>query len=79
MTTGATIHTTEGLKMTVTRRMRPPLIPVLEDPTVNMIDESSLIKSYKGSNGVAVQNPEIYEDKVSKSEINRNEIPSSYP
>lgn len=26
MTTGATIHTTEGLKMTVTRRM-PPLTP----------------------------------------------------
>ncbi|XWS42922.1 hypothetical protein CRYUN_Cryun16bG0055300 [Craigia yunnanensis] len=29
MTTGATIHTTEGLKMTVTRRMKPPIIPEL--------------------------------------------------
>ncbi|KAF5195224.1 Cytochrome p450 protein [Thalictrum thalictroides] len=30
MTTGATIHTTHGLKMTVTRRMRTPIIPKLE-------------------------------------------------
>ena len=30
MTTGATIHTTEGLKMTVTRRMKPPIIPELD-------------------------------------------------
>ncbi|KAK8520031.1 hypothetical protein V6N13_031500 [Hibiscus sabdariffa] len=27
MTTGATIHTTQGLKMTVTRRIKPPIIP----------------------------------------------------
>ncbi|XP_054803888.1 protein LUTEIN DEFICIENT 5, chloroplastic [Prosopis cineraria] len=30
MTTGATIHTTEGLKMTVTRRMKPPIVPSLQ-------------------------------------------------
>ncbi|CAI9090926.1 OLC1v1025820C1 [Oldenlandia corymbosa var. corymbosa] len=30
MTTGATIHTTQGLKMTVTRRTRPPIVPILE-------------------------------------------------
>ncbi|XP_077226862.1 cytochrome P450, family 97, subfamily A, polypeptide 3 [Tasmannia lanceolata] len=30
MTTGATIHTTEGLKMTVTHRTKPPVIPRLE-------------------------------------------------
>ncbi|XP_042449339.1 protein LUTEIN DEFICIENT 5, chloroplastic-like isoform X1 [Zingiber officinale] len=30
MTTGATIHTTEGLEMTVTRRTIPPIIPNLE-------------------------------------------------
>ncbi|XP_021283103.1 protein LUTEIN DEFICIENT 5, chloroplastic [Herrania umbratica] len=30
MTTGATIHTTEGLKMTVTRRIQPPIIPELD-------------------------------------------------
>ncbi|XP_020581080.1 protein LUTEIN DEFICIENT 5, chloroplastic [Phalaenopsis equestris] len=33
MTTGATIHTTEGLKMTVTHRFRPPVIPSLEKMT----------------------------------------------
>lgn len=33
MTTGATIHTTEGLKMTVTRRIKPPIVPTLEMPT----------------------------------------------
>ncbi|KAK4605688.1 hypothetical protein RGQ29_000124 [Quercus rubra] len=35
MTTGATIHTTEGLKMTVTRRIKPPIVPTLEMPTLN--------------------------------------------
>nr|QNS29944.1 cytochrome P450 [Nothapodytes nimmoniana] len=42
MTTGATIHTTEGLKMTVTRRTKPPIVPTLEMPTVK-IDSSSTI------------------------------------
>lgn len=36
MTTGATIHTTEGLKMTVTRRTKPPVLPTLEMPALNM-------------------------------------------
>ncbi|KAL8557740.1 hypothetical protein ACS0TY_005011 [Phlomoides rotata] len=36
MTTGATIHTTEGLKMTVTPRRRPPIIPNLDMPTVKV-------------------------------------------
>lgn len=30
MTTGATIHTTQGLKMTFTRRIKPPIIPELD-------------------------------------------------
>ncbi|KAJ8753642.1 hypothetical protein K2173_025633 [Erythroxylum novogranatense] len=34
MTTGATIHTTEGLTMTVTRRIKPPIIPTLEKPVL---------------------------------------------
>lgn len=34
MTTGATIHTTEGLKMTVTRRIKPPIVPTLEMPSL---------------------------------------------
>ncbi|EPS59936.1 hypothetical protein M569_14868, partial [Genlisea aurea] len=35
MTTGATIHTTEGLKMTVTTRRRPPIIPKLDVETAS--------------------------------------------
>ena len=41
MTTGATIHTTEGLKMTVTRRMKPPIVPALEMPVLK-VDSVSL-------------------------------------
>lgn len=36
MTTGATIHTTEGLKMTVTPRIKPPIIPKLDTPAVTV-------------------------------------------
>ncbi|OMO92953.1 Cytochrome P450 [Corchorus capsularis] len=36
MTTGATIHTTAGLKMTVTRRMKPPIIPELDTQGLKM-------------------------------------------
>ncbi|XP_065853210.1 protein LUTEIN DEFICIENT 5, chloroplastic [Euphorbia lathyris] len=36
MTTGATIHTTEGLNMTVTRRIHPPIMPTLEMPAVQV-------------------------------------------
>ncbi|KAE9448033.1 hypothetical protein C3L33_20060, partial [Rhododendron williamsianum] len=35
MTTGATIHTTEGLNMRVTRRIKPPIMPELELPVLN--------------------------------------------
>lgn len=31
MTTGATIHTTNGLRMTVTQRIKPPIMPVLKE------------------------------------------------
>lgn len=40
MTTGATIHTTEGLTMTVTPRRRDPIIPTLNIPNSNL--DSSL-------------------------------------
>ena len=36
MTTGATIHTTSGLKMTVTRRIKPPIIPKLDMKGLDM-------------------------------------------
>lgn len=51
MTTGATIHTTAGLNMTVTHRLRPPVIPVMGESTVTTIDENGSIKSCKPSNG----------------------------
>lgn len=41
MTTGATIHTTEGLKMTVTKRIKPPIIPSLEMPTTALKEDTS--------------------------------------
>ncbi|XP_073159484.1 protein LUTEIN DEFICIENT 5, chloroplastic [Henckelia pumila] len=41
MTTGATIHTTEGLRMTVTPRRRDPIIPTLNIPNSN-VDSPSL-------------------------------------
>ncbi|KAF7805260.1 protein LUTEIN DEFICIENT 5, chloroplastic [Senna tora] len=45
MTTGATIHTTQGLKMTVTRRMKPPVVPSLQ--MANFEVDSSLSLSDK--------------------------------
>ncbi|GFP95752.1 protein lutein deficient 5 chloroplastic [Phtheirospermum japonicum] len=50
MTTGATIHTTEGLKMTVTPRRRPPIIPNLDIPTVKA-DSSVNITDVKTASG----------------------------
>lgn len=49
MTTGATIHTTQGLKMTVTRRTKPPIVPILET-TMLKVDETG---------GVSKENPVI--------------------
>lgn len=49
MTTGATIHTTQGLNMTVTRRIKPPIVPSLQmstlevDPSVNISDKTGEI------------------------------------
>lgn len=39
MTTGATIHTTSGLNMTVTRRIKLPIVPTLE-PTMRTDSDS---------------------------------------
>ncbi|KAL8201979.1 hypothetical protein R6Q57_011126 [Mikania cordata] len=43
MTTGATIHTTEGLNMTVTRRMKPPIVPTLETQNLGNMESSVTI------------------------------------
>ncbi|KAK7340336.1 hypothetical protein VNO77_21038 [Canavalia gladiata] len=48
MTTGATIHTTQGLKMTVTHRMKPPIVPSLQmstlevDPSISLSDKDEI-------------------------------------
>ncbi|KAH1155914.1 hypothetical protein GLYMA_18G239900v4 [Glycine max] len=52
MTTGATIHTTQGLKMTVTHRIKPPIVPSLQmstlevDPSISLSDQDEV--SQKG-------------------------------
>ncbi|CAI9270711.1 unnamed protein product [Lactuca saligna] len=43
MTTGATIHTTEGLNMTVTRRMQPPIVPMLDNQQLEKMESSTNI------------------------------------
>lgn len=55
MTTGATIHTTEGLLMTVTRRPQPPIIPKLETCTqiVNGDETVTLQEDQQGEVSVA--------------------------
>ncbi|GAU19786.1 hypothetical protein TSUD_182210 [Trifolium subterraneum] len=48
MTTGATIHTTQGLNMTVTRRTKPPIVPSLQmstlevDPSISISDKEEI-------------------------------------
>ncbi|XP_022854208.1 protein LUTEIN DEFICIENT 5, chloroplastic-like [Olea europaea var. sylvestris] len=55
MTTGATIHTTEGLKMTVARRRRPSIITTLQTTTVE--EDSSII--IPTTNTVSSQKDEV--------------------
>ncbi|RWR89019.1 protein LUTEIN DEFICIENT 5, chloroplastic-like protein isoform X1 [Cinnamomum micranthum f. kanehirae] len=45
MTTGATIHTTEGLHMTVTRRTKPPIIPKLDMEMCQVESDASVTSS----------------------------------
>ncbi|MED6111115.1 hypothetical protein PIB30_049558 [Stylosanthes scabra] len=53
MTTGATIHTTQGLKMTVTGRTKPPIVPSLQmstmeiDPSMSKEDTSQKGEVYQ--------------------------------
>ncbi|KAK9293212.1 hypothetical protein L1049_021201 [Liquidambar formosana] len=48
MTTGATIHTTEGLKMTVTRRTKPPIMPILKEDASASISKGDTQLGQKG-------------------------------
>ncbi|KAB1995756.1 hypothetical protein ERO13_D13G159400v2 [Gossypium hirsutum] len=45
MTTGATIHTTQGLKMTVTRRMKPPIIPEINMEGLKMEGTARILEA----------------------------------
>ncbi|KAK5772740.1 protein LUTEIN DEFICIENT 5, chloroplastic isoform X2 [Gossypium arboreum] len=45
MTTGATIHTTQGLKMTVTRRMNPPIIPEINMEGLKMEGTARILEA----------------------------------
>ncbi|KAJ1281637.1 hypothetical protein BS78_04G320900 [Paspalum vaginatum] len=58
MTTGATIHTTEGLKMTVTRRTRPPVIPNLEMKIVSDLQEPTRSTPSMAVSGASVASGE---------------------
>ena len=46
MTTGATIHTTQGLKMTVTQRIKPPLIPELDMQRLKMQASAPIVNNW---------------------------------
>ncbi|TYH92510.1 hypothetical protein ES332_A13G186000v1 [Gossypium tomentosum] len=45
MTTGATIHTTQGLKMTVTRRMKPLIIPEINMEGLKMEGTARILEA----------------------------------
>ncbi|RRT74487.1 hypothetical protein BHE74_00056857 [Ensete ventricosum] len=61
MTTGATIHTTKGLKMTVTGRTRPPIIPTLETKVVTVDGDLQLSSTL--SNAAAISSGAPKEDQ----------------
>ncbi|XP_062084232.1 protein LUTEIN DEFICIENT 5, chloroplastic [Humulus lupulus] len=53
MTTGATIHTTDGLNMTVTRRVKPLIVPKLETQALNL--DSSAVSGVTGNDPLVGQ------------------------
>uniref|UniRef100_A0A7N1A9E0 Cytochrome P450 n=1 Tax=Kalanchoe fedtschenkoi TaxID=63787 RepID=A0A7N1A9E0_KALFE len=53
LTTGATIHTTQGLNMTVTRRARPPIVPILETST-QLADSAAKVEPILGQTGQVI-------------------------
>uniref|UniRef100_A0A0D9VMQ0 Cytochrome P450 n=1 Tax=Leersia perrieri TaxID=77586 RepID=A0A0D9VMQ0_9ORYZ len=70
MTTGATIHTTEGLKMTVTRRTKPPVIPNLE---MKVISDSQKNTSSTPSMAISAASIASGEDQQGEvAEVDRN-------
>lgn len=57
MTTGATIHTTQGLNMSVTHRIKPPIVPSLQMSTLE-VDQSISLSDKKEEIG---QTDQVYQ------------------
>ncbi|EMS64313.1 Cytochrome P450 97B2, chloroplastic [Triticum urartu] len=69
MTTGATIHTTKGLNMTVTRRIKPPVIPNLE---MKIVSDSEGSTSSTAS--VAVSTASIASEEGQQVEVSTSQV-----
>lgn len=69
MTTGATIHTTEGLKMTVTRRTKPPVIPNLEMKVISDSPENMSTTTSMPVSAASIASGEDQQGQVSATRI----------
>ncbi|ERM98042.1 protein LUTEIN DEFICIENT 5, chloroplastic [Amborella trichopoda] len=66
MTTGATIHTTEGLKMTVTHRIKAPVIPSFENQILAVNGNNTYTNASSSSPGISeVGQESSQQDEVS--------------
>ncbi|KAM3245225.1 hypothetical protein ACQJBY_056506 [Aegilops geniculata] len=69
MTTGATIHTTKGLNMTVTRRIKPPVIPNLEMKIVSDSEGSTSSTASAAVSTASIASGEGQQVEVSTSQV----------
>ena len=69
MTTGATIHTTKGLNMTVTRRIKPPVIPNLEMKIVSDSEGSTSSTASVAVSAASIASGEGQQVEVSTSQV----------
>ncbi|KAF7092089.1 hypothetical protein CFC21_094610 [Triticum aestivum] len=69
MTTGATIHTTKGLNMTVTRRIKPPVIPNLEMKIVSDSEGSTSSTASVAVSTASIASGEGQQVEVSTSQV----------
>ncbi|KAM0909245.1 hypothetical protein ACQ4PT_014923 [Festuca glaucescens] len=69
MTTGATIHTTKGLNMTVTRRTKPPVIPNLQMKVVSDSEGRTFSTAPVGVSTASIASGEDQQEEVSTSRV----------
>ncbi|KAM0831941.1 hypothetical protein ACQ4PT_065215 [Festuca glaucescens] len=69
MTTGATIHTTKGLNMTVTRRTKPPVIPNLQMKVVSDSEGRTFSTAPVGVSTASIVSGEDQQEEVSTSRV----------